>query len=158
MEWFTLGGFSLLKLIDADTGDVVYEEKSQAAESFRPLFSVPGNESKELCRKLWSFVDTSAENNQEVYLCLNGEDIIPVKCFYYPSIDMKQIKMGTGLTGARCHRCPATAADMKNPDLIEEGFPTENNISMLHAIYHNLVDSDGNVKTKKGIIFEDKIA
>ena len=144
------GGFCTVKLIDADTGEVVYEEESQNQESFRPLFAVPGNESNELARKLWDFLDTSAEMNQDVYVMFNG-DVVPVKCFFYPSIDGKETKMGTGLLGARCHRCPATAKEMKNLDLIEEGFPITNSISELWAIYHSLVDSNGKVKTRTGM-------
>ena len=141
----------MFKLVDADTGELVFEEKYQTTESFRPLFMVPGTESNALVRKLWDFVDTSAENNQKVFVFMNGE-VITVQCFYHPSNDGKLIKMGTGLGGARCYRCPATAAEMKNLDLIEEGFPIVNTISVLHAIYHSLADENGIIKTKKGTI------
>ena len=145
------GGVRVWELTDALDGTVLVRLTSQAPETMRPWFAVPGKESEALMRVIWKQLDREAELNQMVDIPCKDDKLLQVRIKEWSLlIDGKQIKMSTRLLGAFCHRCPATHLEMKNPVFILYGFPILHDINKLNELALKLMNEDGVIISMEG--------
>ena len=135
-------------------GNTIFVELSQACETMRPLFIIPGKDTglegqqrvREICYKL----DAQAKLASVVPVEHNGITY-HVKMKYFLLFDGQMIEMTSGLNGADCTMCPATKAQIHDPDCIKKGFKITHNITKLNDLYYKLEkNSEGKIKRVTG--------
>ena len=99
----------------------MFEEKSQAASTFRPWFILNANESYENVAKICSFFEEEILEAKDNLQIRWGDDVIRSRLKVHLTMDSKLIALVTGLGGAQCLYCKANYAQMHNTKFIRKG-------------------------------------
>ena len=149
---FNIGGVRPFQIFE--NGTTIFEEFSQSCETMRPIFIIPGKDTgpegqqrvREICHKL----DWQAKYASVVPVDYNGVTY-HVKMKYFLLFDGQMIEMTSGLTGANCTMCPATKAQIHDPECIKKGFKITHNITKVNELYYKLKkNADGEIIKKNG--------
>ena len=110
-----IGGFRLARIHAGPK--LIHQELSQGAESERPIMIVPGKESAEKVRQIWSDIEKEYNEVQETTMTYEGI-MIKIKFFFHVQGDGKESKQLSGLGGAFCILCFVTEEDANDIDRI----------------------------------------
>ena len=136
------------------SGKKLFEELSQAADTFRPTMMIPGKDSgtegklrvMQICHKL----DNEAKYAQKVVLNYDNREY-HIKMRFFLLFDGQLIEMASGLGGAQCTMCPATKEQLHDIEFIKKGAKITHNITKLNDLYYRLEkNEDGTIKKTPG--------
>ena len=150
-------GITPLKLIrrreDGSTVCLWQNHTPNASRTLRPLFLIREKETDEDLLSL--VIPTTDEARKELSaegVCASvGDKGWDVKVVIHDSMkDLKFKKLISGLGGADCILCKTQRKDWTDREKVANGFPIERSAEDTFALYEELVDEDGDIKTKSG--------
>ena len=142
-----VGGYRPFKISD-NSGTCLWEELSQAPETMRPWFLIPGSEKADLVEKIASKMDIDAERSSTLLVQHIGS-VYTVHVRFFMSLDGKLIEMTSGLNGAYCTACTASSEEGHNVDCVKDGFPIDRDMEGLWSLYGSLRKrKDGSIITR----------
>ena len=140
-----IGGFRLSRIHSGPK--LIHQELSQGAESERPIMIVPGKESAERVRKIWSDIEKEFNEVQVTTMLYEGVRI-KVKFLFHIQGDGKEKQQLSGLGGAFCILCFVTEEDANDLDRIKEGFSIERSLEQIWELWNELTKG-GTCEIKK---------
>ena len=139
-----------IPLILDKSGRVIFLERSQSDDTFRPNAIIPGKETAKstMVRTIVERLDSEAEGLQEVKVDIDDIEIT-IKIEYIPGGDGKAIQTCTGLLGAYCTACTTNKREGSDPNIAENGYPMNRSRDQNLALYDKLKKRDGTINMSK---------
>ena len=133
-----LGGFRVVTIHD-HYGNLLFEEKSQAASSLRPWFILNANESHANVKKIATMFEKEILEVLDIpFQVKYGDDDIQTYVKAGLFMDSKLINLVTGLGGCYCSCCTASTREGNTLTCIQDGFPMNRSQEQLNSDYERL--------------------
>ena len=153
-----VSGFTIPTIFvnDSSSTELFTDKHCSSPFSERPLFIIPGNETRERMKTIMKMFDEQVDELTSSPLTLQVSESFSIECSVQVEIsqlDGKAIKTSTGLVGAYCTCCTVTEKDAKDVERIKQGFVIDRSINELNELYMILTDNneeDMPVPTQKG--------
>ena len=147
-----LGGFRIIRIEDADTGEIYYQEESTGTDSEKGWFLEPGKETEAKVEELYEKVESEVRNLNTSFLVSSvKEDDVEIKTtvlgkdtklqfdMSITQCDNKNFYHFCGEGSSFCKQCDVTAIEGNKKENIARGFPRTKTLETQKAKYAALL-------------------
>ena len=138
-ENIVLGGIRAVKF--THQSKLLYEEESMSDETEFPWFVIPGQEKRNLIKKIAQRMEKEIKSvtKMPITLQIGSKKVIIEITIKVTQCDGKVCKTLTGLGGAFCHMCKTSIEQAQNVKNVKNGFKIERNMTDTKEKYDILI-------------------